>query len=312
MVAVLPVCLRAPWVGVLAWSWVGYMNPHRLIWGFARGIPWAQLVAIAVLAGVWFTRDRKPIPWLRESWMLAALWVMFTLTTITALYPGPAFSQWQKVSKVLLFTFITMMFFQDIRRLRVMFLVVAGSIGFYGFKGGIWAILTGGKERVLGPPSTYFAGNTTVGAAMLMVLPFLYYLQKDEPRPWARNLMKAGFWLNVVAVIATYSRGAMVALPIVLGVLFLKGGRRLVTGLVTTAATALIFLVLGRDLIPEKWWARMATIETYEQDASARSRLVRLEGRLRGGPRPAARGRRILGARGRTATRGAREPQSKS
>ena len=31
----LPLILRRPWLGVLAWSWLGFMNPHRLTWGFA-------------------------------------------------------------------------------------------------------------------------------------------------------------------------------------------------------------------------------------------------------------------------------------
>jgi len=31
-----PVILARPWIGVLVWSWLAYMNPHRLAWGIAR------------------------------------------------------------------------------------------------------------------------------------------------------------------------------------------------------------------------------------------------------------------------------------
>ena len=31
----LPLILWRPWIGILVWSWLGYMNPHRQTWGFA-------------------------------------------------------------------------------------------------------------------------------------------------------------------------------------------------------------------------------------------------------------------------------------
>lgn len=37
---VLPFCLTRPWVGFLAWNWLGMMNPHRIVFGFAQDIPW--------------------------------------------------------------------------------------------------------------------------------------------------------------------------------------------------------------------------------------------------------------------------------
>lgn len=275
MLVLLPAGFLHPWIGILVWSWLGYMNPHRQVWGFARDMPWAMLVALAVLAGIPFAKDRKPIPWLRETFLLAALWGMYSLTTLTAMYPDEAWEQWQKVSKVLLFTFITMMFFQDRRRLRCLFLVIALSLGFYGLKGGVFSVLTGGQHRVQGPDASFFAGNTTVGVAMLMALPFLYYLQEDEPRKWLRHLLRITFWASAVAVIFTYSRGAMLGLPVVLGLLFLKrgGGRRLIAGISAAVLLGGLFLAVAPYVIPQKWWDRMATIQSYEEEGSAMSRL---------------------------------------
>src|SRR5215475_3663731 len=50
--ASLPVCFIRPWVGILVWSWIGYMNPHKLTWGFATNMPFGQLVAVATLCGL--------------------------------------------------------------------------------------------------------------------------------------------------------------------------------------------------------------------------------------------------------------------
>jgi hypothetical protein len=40
----LPIIIVRPHVGVLVWSWIGYMNPHRLTWGFAYDSrsPWSS------------------------------------------------------------------------------------------------------------------------------------------------------------------------------------------------------------------------------------------------------------------------------
>ena len=119
----LPFCLARPWIGILAWTWVGLMVPQMQTWGFARGVPFAMLIAGATLAGILFTKDRKPIPWTREAVLLALLWGMFLLSTIFAIMPERAWDQLMKVSKILLFVFLTLMFFQDRTRLRYLYLV---------------------------------------------------------------------------------------------------------------------------------------------------------------------------------------------
>jgi putative inorganic carbon (hco3(-)) transporter len=269
----LPVCFVRPWIGVLVWSWLGYMNPHRLTYGFATSVPFALLVALATLSGLLFAKDRRPIPWVRETYLLVALWVMYTLTTVCALYPEAAWPQWSTVTKVLLFTFVTMQFFQDWKRLRDLFIVIACSVGFYGLKGGIWAIVTGGANRVYGPDASFLGSNNSIGLALNMVLPFLFILQRDEPRQWLRRLMQAMFWMSIVAVIFTYSRGAFLGLVVVLGLLFLRASKRFWGGLVALSLGVLLFLTVGSSLVPDKWWERMGTIATYNEDQSAQERF---------------------------------------
>ncbi|MEZ5504068.1 MAG: DUF5935 domain-containing protein [Halioglobus sp.] len=48
----LPFIFRRPYFGVLVWSWLSYMNPHKLCWGFAQYMPFAQIVAITLLASL--------------------------------------------------------------------------------------------------------------------------------------------------------------------------------------------------------------------------------------------------------------------
>src|SRR5262249_55535544 len=162
----LPICLARPWIGMLMWAWLGYMNPHRLTWHFSYSMPYAMMVAIPTLIGLLVTKDRKPIPWTRDTYLLSALWVLFTLSTMFAMYPLLAWEKWYTVSKVLLFSYVPLALFQDRKRLRLFLLVIALSIGFYGLKGGIWSIMRGGAGRVLMPDDTMFGG--TNGAAIAL------------------------------------------------------------------------------------------------------------------------------------------------
>ena len=268
----LPLCLARPWIGVLVWSWIGYMNPHRLTWGFAYFMPFAQLTAIATLAGLPFAPDRKPIPRSREVFLLVGLWVLFLVTSLNAFHPQTAWKYFTEVSKILLITFVTMMLFQDERKLRSLLYVIAFSIGFFGLKGGIWALSTGGGNQVLGPPESFISGNTEMGLALNMVIPVLLILSRDDPRRWLRYLLLTTFFFSVIATLITYSRGALLGLGVILPLLFLRSRAKFVV-----LPLALILAFFARPLVdsvmPQQWLERMGTIKTYEGDRSAQMRL---------------------------------------
>jgi hypothetical protein len=60
--ALVPVCILRPWLGILAWYWIGLMNPHRLSWGWSHNMPFAMILGTATLLGALFANDRRPIP----------------------------------------------------------------------------------------------------------------------------------------------------------------------------------------------------------------------------------------------------------
>src|SRR5215467_6102097 len=219
VIGLVPVCLIRPWLGILAWYWIAFMVPHGLTWGFARTLPVAMLIGGATLVGWVCTKDRKPIPRTVTVIALLLLAADFTLTTTLAYNPMDAWNKWERASKILLMTFVTMTLFQERARLRWLYMVTALGLGFYGLKGGIWVFRTGGSERVFGPDKSFFADNNTLGLALCMILPMLLYLSREEPRPWLKKGLRVMFFFTTVAILFTYSRGAFLGLSIVLGIL---------------------------------------------------------------------------------------------
>src|SRR6266849_5995980 len=264
----LPFCLARPWIGVLPWSWLGYMNPHRLTWGFAYSTPFGMMVMGTTLLGLPFSRDVKAPPRALEVYLLTALWGWFLLTTIFAFYPHDAWEQFSKVSKILFGTYLSLMLLQEERKLKALIWVIAMSIGFFGLKGGIWAFMTGGQNPVLGPPDSFISGNTEIGLALIMVIPLLFYLRRQETRVWLRRLLLAMALFSMVATLITHSRGALLGLLVILPLLSLKSRAKLIILPLLIAAS-----LIGPSLMPSNWTEKMETIESYEQDISANQRL---------------------------------------
>jgi putative inorganic carbon (HCO3(-)) transporter len=272
LVGLVPVSLARPWLGVLAWSWIAYMAPHKLTWGFGQTLPVAMLIGGATLAGLLFTSDRKPVPWVTGTVLLALFSIHITLTTIVGYMPELSWGKWDWVSKSLLMTFVTMMLFQDRTRLRWLYMVIALSLGFYGLKGGLWVLRTGGENRVWGPEGTFFGDNNTLGLALCMALPLLLYLSRDEPRPWLKGLLRTVFAGSCIAILFTYSRGAFLGLVVILAVLIWRSPWRLRFGM-----AVLIVSLIAAPLVPAGLWARIQSIAQQEEvetrDSSAAGRL---------------------------------------
>jgi putative inorganic carbon (HCO3(-)) transporter len=262
----IPISLVHPWIGILAWYWIAYFVPHGLVWGFARNLPVALAIGGATLVGFLFTRDKKPLPRSAITSFMVLFVVHIALTTILAHNRANAFGKWVWVNKVLLMTFVMMCLFQDRARLRWLYRVAALGLGFYGFKGGIWVLLTGGGELVLGPEQSFFADNNTLGLALCMNLPVLLYLSREETRPWLRSFLRLVFGLSIIAIIFTYSRGAFLGLLTVLCIIIWRSPWRL-----RFAVAIVLVALIGAPLAPQRLWTRLDSI-TKQDSAETRDR----------------------------------------
>jgi probable O-glycosylation ligase (exosortase A-associated) len=265
----LPLIIVKPHVGVLVWSWIGYMNPHRLTWGFAYHFQFAMAVGLVTIAAWLFSREPKTLPRHPLVLLLAifAAWISFT--TLFAAYPDHAHEKWDRTIKILLFNgFVTLGLITTRRRLDALIWVIVLSLGFYALKGAAFTLATGGSHRLFGPPGSFIADNNQFGLALLMTIPLVRYLQLTSTRRWVRLCLLASFPCFLVAVLATYSRGALVGLGVTVVALALKSRHRMRLALLTGIA-----LAAAVQFMPDYWHARVASIAEYEQEASAQSRF---------------------------------------
>lgn len=268
----LPVILARPYVGVLVWSWLGYMNPHRLTWGFAYHFPFSKVVALALLISLLFSPERKRIPLtaITIPWIIFIGWIC--LTTLTAMYPEDAQELLSRTLKIQLVVFITIMVMNSRARLEALIWVIVFSLGFFGVKGGIFSIMKGGAAMIHGPGG-FIEDNNALAIALVMTLPLCQYLRLVTPSKLIRWGLLAAIVLISVAIVTTSSRAAMLGGVAMAFMIWMKSKHRF-----ATALGVLLLLPFLYFWAPDHWHERMATItstveETGERERSAQSRL---------------------------------------
>jgi probable O-glycosylation ligase (exosortase A-associated) len=269
----LPLIVVKPHVGVLVWSWLGYMNPHRLTWGFTHDFSFALVVGLVTAAAWLFSREPKRLPRHPLVLLLAAwaLWVSFT--TLFAAYPDEAHWKWDRTIKILLMNgLVTLGLITSRARLQALIWVIVLSLGFYALKGAAFTVAMGGNYRVWGPPGTFIADNNQLGMALLMTIPLVRYLQLQASRAWLRLGLLVLMLCFLLAAIGTYSRGAVVGLAVTALALLIKSRHRMKLAFV--AGTALVGAI---QFMPAHWHARVESILAYEDDPAVQGRFASWE-----------------------------------
>ena len=264
----LPYILMRPYIGLLVWSWLGYMNPNRLCYGFAISFPWVQLVAIVTLISLVFSKDSKRIPVSSITVLMIIFFAWATFTTFFAVESASAWQLWGEFGKTLIMVWVTLMLVRDRQRIHLLVWIIVISLGFYGLKGGMFTILNGGSNRVFGPVGSFIADNNDLAQALCMTLPLLRYLQLQSKDKILRIALILTMILTGVAILGTYSRGGLVSLTVVTGVLLLKSRKR-----IAVMAVIAVLATTGYQFMPAQWTDRMDTLHNAEQTDSGQTRI---------------------------------------
>lgn len=270
-----PLSLLQPFAGVLFWTWAGYFNPQDFTYGIASKIPFALLVAIPTMAGLIVTKRKRLPPLTIETGLLLLLWFWFCITTANVYFSPILVHHWTdsadflwRISKILLMVFVALALVTDSKRLRWWYLVTAASFAFFALKGTVFGVFTGGQDKVYGPKNSMIYDNNDFGLAMNMALPMFVAFARTEESRFLRWSFWAAVPMGIVAIILTYSRGAMLGLVTVLFAMMMKSRRRFLGFAGTGIAIALILVIA-----PTKWMERMLTLKNVSADQSALARF---------------------------------------
>jgi len=267
IVALLPSAFLTPFIGVLLWSWVSFMSPHRLVWGVGDSLPWAAIVGSVGIAG-WLISERRRIPIDATTILMGCLLVAFSVSTYFSLVPELSGDKWWAIVKEFVFFFITAALVTNRVRAHALMWIMVISVSFYGIKGGVFTLLTGGQYLVWGPDLTAISDNNHLATALVMTLPLMNYLGRQSKNDLLRVGSRVAMAFTLLAILASYSRGAFLALSAMIMWFWRHSQHKFVTAVVIAAT-----LAFSVAFMPSQWITRIQSIQTYQDDASAAGRL---------------------------------------
>lgn len=261
-----------PWLGVALYVFVSVGVPHKMAWGFAQALPLAQIVAIVTLLALVFSREPKRFPITGLTVAMLAFFAWMTVTTLFAFQPEPSWEKWQTVFKIMFMVFVAMMIVREQKHIEWLVGALVLTVGFYGVKGGLWTLVTGGSAKIYGPPGGFIGENNSAALAIVMTIPLVYYFYLRVHDIWVKRGLLLIMILCSASALGSYSRGALLAISAMLVMLWWKSRQKAMLFVGMVLLVPLLIL-----LMPEKWEQRMGTIQTYQEDSSAASRLMAWE-----------------------------------
>ncbi|HEX4710789.1 putative O-glycosylation ligase, exosortase A system-associated [Phenylobacterium sp.] len=267
LAGIVPLILRAPFVGLLTWIWVALLNPQREVWGFISGSQLNQYIAVLTVLA-WLISKERRLPAMN---LLTAFLLLFGIWTCVATYFALDRSYsaeiWERTGKTILLALAMVTLATSRMRVQAVLWTIMVSIAFYAVKGAGFLIVTGGTHRVFGPDNSMIADNNSLGLALVVLLPLINYLRVTSRRPVVRWACLAVIGCAVLAILGTYSRGALLALGATAAAFAIRSRH----GTVLVMAAALLLVGLP-SVLPSSWFDRMATIQSYDGDESFEGR----------------------------------------
>lgn len=264
----IPFILVRPYVGILVWSWLGFMNPQRLCFGFAYDFPFSKIIALITICAFFYYKDKILPKGSGLLWILICYTIWVSFTTSSALYPDEAVTELSRSLKIMAIAFLITVMASDKNKINALVITIVASLGVYGLKGGVFTAITAGAYRVWGPPESFIADNNALGLALVMTLPLMWYLHSISVKKLYRYSTLMLMICTALAILGTQSRGGFLALMAMTGFLVMKSKAKF-----KVAAVVIIMAPLLYVFMPQSWHDRMDTIKNYQQDESAMMRI---------------------------------------
>lgn len=269
VLGLVPACFKKPFVGLAMFSWLAYMRPQDLTWGFARYQRWSYLIALVTFIG--FLRTR-PDRWFMANWrnylMIAFMIVVGVSLAVCERPDAVQFNKYLEFCKIIVIALFTTAVVRTREQLRMLLWIIGLSLGFYGVKSGIWGFMTLFRVPIIRGPGGMMLDNNDLSLALSMAVPVLLHLGLTEQKKMVRRAFLVAVPLTAITVMLTHSRGGFLSIGTAVAVMIWHSRNR-----VAVFSAAAFFAVLAVILAPQGYKDRIASIGDYKTEGSARGRL---------------------------------------
>jgi len=268
--------LRRPFIFVLGYVYIDIVSPQRLSYYLLNSIPISLIFFLAAFLGWLAVDDKKGTTFSPRQLLLVLLLAWAAWTTWHADFPAAALDKWSWVWKSVVFAIFLPLVLRTRLRVEALLLFMILSASTLIITGGIKTLVSGGGygELNLGVAdnSNLYEGST-ISTVAIAIIPLILYLARYGtifPRGWMVRLYSLALAFACLLIpIGTAARTGLVCIG-ALAVLMLRETKRrflYMAGVALAVAVAVPFL-------PASYTERMHTIQGYQSDVSAGTRLA--------------------------------------
>jgi probable O-glycosylation ligase (exosortase A-associated) len=278
LAALLALGLRRPFLFTLAYVYVDTVSPQRLSYYLLNALPLSMIVAVLAMGG-WLLFERKDRAGFTARQGLILLLLAYAgMTTVYADVPTAAWEKWDWAWKALAFAVFLPFTMRSRLRIEAVLLFLTLSAATIIIVGGIKTMLSGGGYGVLNLMVDNNSGlyeSSIISTVSIALVPIILWLARHGtvfPSDWrVKTFCYALVFACLLMPIGTEARTGLVCIA-VLGLLMMRDmamGRRL---LFAGAGAALALASI--PFLPASFTQRMETIQGYQADESANTRLA--------------------------------------
>ncbi|WP_339692920.1 putative O-glycosylation ligase, exosortase A system-associated [uncultured Parasphingorhabdus sp.] len=276
LVALLFIAFKRPFLFTLIYAYVDIVAPQRLSYFMLNSVPLSLVVFALAFLGYMLADNKQDSRFSLRQAMMILLLIYCGYTTIQAEVPDAALEKWDWVWKALVFAIFLPFTLKTRLRLEALALFMVLCAGTLIITGGIKTLASGGGYGVLvllvDNNSGLYEGSI-ISTVAICIIPLILWLANYGtifPPDWRVKIFAYCLIFAALLIpIGTQARTGLVCIG-VLAVLQLRFSRhRLVYG-----GLAMALGLLAIPFLPQSFTERMATIENYEADQSASTRLA--------------------------------------
>ena len=272
MLAWVPMALMNGFVAFLLWLYTTLVSPVLYLYGFMQGFRYVFLFAglTLFLLMIHKVKERGKFVWDATAVLMIIFFSHAMLSAAFSLQPNPMVAiRVEDFLKGALLALVLPFFLTSRWRIHATLLTVVIGLGFHGVIDGLKVIASGGGHIIHGIGTSSLSDNNLYAVGMVMLLPIYLYLIKYSGNKWVRLALVGAFLLTIMTVLGSNSRGGFLALAVV-GFWYWVTSRR-------KFASMLLVLVLSFGIVqvaPDRWFDRMSTIKTANEDNSFMNRVA--------------------------------------
>lgn len=276
LLALIGLGFRRPFLFVLAYAYVDIVSPQHLSYFLLNSIPLSMIVAALAIGGWALADDKTGVRIAPRQWLMLLLLAYAGFTTLHADVPDHAPEKWEWVWKAMVWAIFLPLTLRTRLRLEAYLLFMTLSASAIIIVGGIKTAASGGGYGALNLMVSSNSGlyeGSTISTVAIAIIPIILWLAKYGsiyPSDWRVKVFTANLVFACLLIpVGTEARTGLVCIG-VLAVLMLRNVKRrflYMAGVALSVAVAVPFL-------PQSYAERMSTIQGYQGDASASTRIA--------------------------------------